>query len=86
MLKNFTQFLLTIILVLSGSVSAQNQSLVIMDFEATGIPSEEAKVFTEHLQVELFNREIFTILEMPDIQKNLLSVTCPWQNVQAPPA
>jgi len=71
MLKRFTQFSLAIILALIGSVSAQNQSLTLMDFEATGIPPEEAKVFTEHLQVELFNREIFTILEMPDVQKKL---------------
>ena len=71
MLKLLMQFLLLIALMLSGSVSAQNQTLAIMEFEANGIPTEEAKVFTEHLQVELFNRELFTILEMPDIQKKL---------------
>ncbi len=71
MLKYFTQYSLTIILVLIGSVSAQPKSLAVMDFEAIGIPPEEAKVFTEHLQVELFNRGRFTILEMPDIQKKL---------------
>jgi len=71
MLKNILQYSMTIILMLSGPVSAQNKSLVIMDFEANGIPPEEAKVFTEHLQVELFNRDLFTILEMPDVQKKL---------------
>ncbi|MBN2601791.1 MAG: hypothetical protein JXR87_07355, partial [Candidatus Marinimicrobia bacterium] len=71
MRKRLSQFSLTIILALIGSVSAQNQSLVLMDFEAIGIPPEEAKVFTEHLQVELFNRELYTILEMPDIQNKL---------------
>ncbi|MBU1065025.1 CsgG/HfaB family protein, partial [bacterium] len=71
MLKNILQYSMTIILILSGPVSAQNKSLVIMDFEASGVPPEEAKVFTEHLQVELFNRDLFTILEMPDVQKKL---------------
>ncbi|MDO9548636.1 MAG: hypothetical protein Q7J65_06715 [Candidatus Marinimicrobia bacterium] len=70
MFKKCMEFLLVLIMI-SGSVSAQNKSLVIMDFEVNGIPSEEAKVFTEHLQVELFNRNLFTILEMPDIQKKL---------------
>jgi len=63
--------IISVSLVFTSFVWAEKQSLVIMDFEANGIPPEEAKVFTEHLQVEIFNCENFVILEKPDISGNL---------------
>jgi len=50
-------------------IRAEKPTLVIMDFEANGIPQEEAKVFTEHLQVELFNQENYSIIEESNINQ-----------------
>lgn len=50
---------------------AEKPTLVIMDFEANGIPPEEAKVFTEHLKVELFNSESYSIIEKSEINQKL---------------
>ena len=50
---------------------AEKPTLVIMDFEANGIPPEEAKVFTEHLKVELFNSENYSIIEKSGINQKL---------------
>ncbi len=52
-------------------IRAEKPTLVIMDFEANGIPQEEAKVFTEHLQVELFNQENYSIIEKSGINQKL---------------
>ncbi|HDP69114.1 MAG TPA: hypothetical protein ENN20_11555 [Candidatus Marinimicrobia bacterium] len=68
--KWFTKSL-AIILILSGLAAGQSLSLVILDFEARSGAIEEARVFTEHLRVELFQRECYTILALPDVNKGL---------------
>jgi len=60
-----------ILFLLMTLIRAEKPTLVIMDFEANGIPQEEAKVFTEHLQVELFNQENYSIIEKSNNNQKL---------------
>ncbi len=69
MKNKYLTIISVLLFIFSAALFAQNQSMTIVDFEAIGIAPEEAKVFSEHLQVELFNRDQFSILEKPELNK-----------------
>ena len=66
-----------ILMLLSTLIFAQKPSVIIMDFKGNGIAHEELRVFTEHLQVELFNLDQFTIIEKSQIRKKLSDIDRP---------
>jgi len=62
--------LLFVALCMTSMLFAQNRIAVIR-FEANGVTPEEAKAFTEHLQVAVFNRENYTVIERREIYAQL---------------
>ncbi len=56
---------------LSRYIAGQSPTLVILNFEARGIPTEESRVFTEHLQAEIFQSSRYSLLAVSDVQEEL---------------